>query len=95
MKRTNRNFIVDGSSALEAKPSNNDAFARLIPFPGNIQPVNRSYGVEDIRTSKSNVSKSPKRGSIAGRPLNMFSKAETIAAFTFCTILSFAVIFCM
>ena len=95
MKRTDRNFIVNGTSALEVKPSRNVTSARLISFPGNIQPANRSYGVEHIRTSQPAYSAAPERGSITGRPLNMFSKAETIAAFAFCTILSFAVIFCM
>lgn len=94
MNQQKHSYGVNGSSALkhaEAPHSN----ARVIQFPSDLINAERSYGIENVSCRNQARSIDPARGSLAGRPLNMFSKAETAAMFVICTVVTFAAFFCI
>lgn len=94
MNHQNRSYSVNGSSALKRIEAPRST-TRVIQFPSGNVNAGRSYGIEHVGSKNHDENRNPARGSLAGRPLNMFSKAETAAMFIICTVVSFATFFCL
>ena len=92
--KCSQRFSTNGTSALKPVSSSFGAGCAT-GYPEGIVPARRSYGAERLPKQRAAARQAPRRGSLAGRPLNVFSCAEAIAAFSFCTALTFVVMFCM
>lgn len=84
--------FVDGTSALRPE-TDYQSYARMISYPKDIVPADRSYGVEGLTSEDFTCEPGVVRGTLAGRPLNVFTRAEAVALFVICTLLSFGTFF--
>ena len=94
MARNAQLYPIQGSSALKAQTATRKPY--VASFPEGVTHARRSYGVEGIALASHAARQNDREnvGTLAGRPLNLFSRVETVVSFALCSIVCIGVFFC-